>query len=40
MSQENVENGRRAIDAWNVRNMERLHELYSPHAIVRRAGRG
>jgi hypothetical protein len=40
MSEENVKIVRRAIDAWNVGNMERLHELYSPHAIVRRAVRG
>jgi ketosteroid isomerase-like protein len=40
MSQENVEIVRRAIDAWNVGDMERLRELYSPRAIVRRAVRG
>jgi ketosteroid isomerase-like protein len=35
MSEENVEVIRRAFEAWNAGDMERLGELYDPDAIMR-----
>jgi ketosteroid isomerase-like protein len=35
MSQENVEVVRRAFEAWNAGDMDRLHELYDPDVIAR-----
>jgi ketosteroid isomerase-like protein len=35
MSEENVEVVRRAFEAWNAGDMERLRDLYDPDVIVR-----
>ena len=35
MSEENVENARQAIKAWNADDMERLRQLYDPDAVYR-----
>jgi ketosteroid isomerase-like protein len=33
MSEQNLEVARRALDAWNAGDMDRLRELYDPHAV-------